>query len=594
VSFKIGALANSFARLSESPNNTLLLQSTLQAAQEVVTKLNDSSALVTEMRNDANAQINSKVTGINTVLKDLYTINARIGNLTAGGQNTADLEDERDRLTRELAKAMDISSYKTDGNRVVILTKRGLPLVDESLHQLKFQQGAITPGSFYPGGGSSGVYVDNILIASNEISPAEIGGEFGALMELRDKTLPAYQAQLDEMAQKMAQRFDAIGLRLFTDANGNVPANTAPPAATGYTGFAGLVKINPLVAADPTLLRNGTYGDVYATGSNEMIRKVSEFAFGLNAYLRATGTANISAGTLYSSLGLTQINKVVGTVNLNSYVPDLNAAPNIAAPAAFTLTVGGVPYNINIAPGDTASTLVNTINTAVGSTVASLDGGGRLVLSSSGSIVLANNTIGAAGMADLGLTFGTYTPSNPSFTVQVGTQSPVTIPIAPGDTSTNILAALNAIPGLTASLGPGGVLQLQPIRGGSITLQNVTGDPLGALGMSITPVAHAPLRDTFMGPNADITSGVLGSNTIEGYARSYISTQAEEHSRAKETAQKEKTFSETLENRLNNESGVNIDQEIAELIRIQSAYTAAAKMITASEKMMDELMNSIR
>ena len=42
------------------------------------------------------------------------------------------------------------------------------------------------------------------------------------------------------------------------------------------------------------------------------------------------------------------------------------------------------------------------------------------------------------------------------------------------------------------------------------------------------------------------------------------------------------------------DSGVDLDQEIAELIRVQTAYTAAARMITATEELFDTLFAAIR
>ena len=54
------------------------------------------------------------------------------------------------------------------------------------------------------------------------------GGKLGGLLELRDEIFPKQTAQLDELAHKLAYRFDQQGLRLFTDASGNVPADTAP------------------------------------------------------------------------------------------------------------------------------------------------------------------------------------------------------------------------------------------------------------------------------------------------------------------------------------------------------------------------------
>jgi flagellar hook-associated protein 1 FlgK len=84
------------------------------------------------------------------------------------------------------------------------------------------------------------------------------GGQIGANVTLRDTTLPTDQAELDEFAQNLADRFHAQGLDLFTDPNGNVPSGGSVPVQNGYVGFAATIQVNPAVQANPSLVRDGT------------------------------------------------------------------------------------------------------------------------------------------------------------------------------------------------------------------------------------------------------------------------------------------------------------------------------------------------
>ncbi|MFC7473245.1 flagellar basal body rod C-terminal domain-containing protein [Dankookia sp. GCM10030260] len=71
--------------------------------------------------------------------------------------------------------------------------------------------------------------------------------------------MPRYQAEADMLAGHLAARLDAEGLRLFTDADGtSVPDPAQPYAGSDQVGFAGRIRVNPAIAADPARLRDGT------------------------------------------------------------------------------------------------------------------------------------------------------------------------------------------------------------------------------------------------------------------------------------------------------------------------------------------------
>jgi flagellar hook-associated protein 1 FlgK len=588
---QMSALAKSFTALSDAPDNTLNLSQTLATAQQTATKFNDFSDLLQRMRRQTEADISQDVATVNQQLGIIADLNAKIAAIQGGGDSSADAEDQRDEAIRTVSKYLDIRTYNAPNGQVYVITAQGQALADTTAQTLSFQPASsLLPGSYYPGGG-----VNALFISGKDVTATPIGGELGALVRLRDTTLPTYNAQIDEMAQKLSYRMNAEGLRLFSDAGGNVPPNATPPAAPTYIGYAGIIQVNPAVEADPTLLRSGTTGGAAQAASNEVINRVAQYAFGPYAYQQATSTAVLTAGgNVFTAAGLSIYNKVTGNIALTSYTPDLVSNPAIAPGSAFTIAVGGGgPQMVSITPGDTAMTLVGKINAAVGSAVASLNGLGQLVLNTPNNIILADVSLGAPGIAALGLAFGAYPAQNPSFSVQVGGQSPVTFTINPLDTGATLLAQLNSLSTITASLDGSGHLVIVPKDGGGLILKDVVSTPLATLGINVTNIPHASFRTTNVGPNGALATGLVGSATLEDYARGIMTAQAEDDKAAADAVTQGSSYLQLLDKRYSDENGVNIDQELSLMIQIQSHYTAAARVISASEKMLDDLMNAI-
>ena len=163
------------------------------------------------------------------------------------------------------------------------------------------------------------------------LTEEEVGGKIGALLELRDQTLPQYTAQIDEIAHKLALRFQAQGLELYTDASGVIPPDTPPTlddpltplvdesAAVAYVGFASNMRVNQAILDDNSLLRSGTYGATVQSGSNEVIRRVVEYTFGETDYQQAIGTvsfapADVAGATLQDYLGIYSTNTFTGAL----------------------------------------------------------------------------------------------------------------------------------------------------------------------------------------------------------------------------------------------------------------------------------------
>jgi flagellar hook-associated protein 1 FlgK len=90
-------------------------------------------------------------------------------------------------------------------------------------------------------------------------------------------------------------------------------------------------------------------------------------------------------------------------------------------------------------------------------------------------------------------------------------------------------------------------------------------------------------------------TGIGGVNSpfvgdLSGYLRQVLSMQGEAASNASNLAQGQDVVVNALQQRLNDASGVNIDQEMAHLISLQTAYGANARVMTAVRDMIDSLL----
>lgn len=89
------------------------------------------------------------------------------------------------------------------------------------------------------------------------------------------------------------------------------------------------------------------------------------------------------------------------------------------------------------------------------------------------------------------------------------------------------------------------------------------------------------------------TTGLGTSFTLEGYASAFIAFQGTQRANTGDLLQNKSVLTESLQARLSNDSGVNVDRELALMIELQNSYAASAKMIQAVKEMFDELLRAV-
>lgn len=218
---------NALTSLATDPSSQSAQEVAVNAAEELSRSINNSAKQVQEMRRDADAGIADEVTQVNSILQEIESLEDSIIVERSAGRETAHLQDQMDRQLEALTEKMDVEIKQGSDGLLRISTKSGTTLYNDRASELQF-----TPSPTL-GVGVEGnpIEVKSRSGAVMELSSSDLkSGSMGALVELRDNTLPETQARLDELASQMALSLSQQTSEGVAADDGGVPA-----AATGLS-----------------------------------------------------------------------------------------------------------------------------------------------------------------------------------------------------------------------------------------------------------------------------------------------------------------------------------------------------------------------
>ena len=94
-----------------------------------------------------------------------------------------------------------------------------------------------------------------------------------------------------------------------------------------------------------------------------------------------------------------------------------------------------------------------------------------------------------------------------------------------------------------------------------------------------------------MPPNTGIgTTAAPFSGSLNTFLRQVISQQGEAANSANNLKQGQDIVLSALQQRFNDTSGVNVDQEMANLLTLQNSYAANARVMSTVKEMLDALL----
>lgn len=476
----IAAFEAALTSLANTPSSASLQSNAISALNALTSQLQDTSSSIQKLRSNADQDISTSVGDINSDLQQISALNSQIKQQSAAGQSTADLEDQRTDALQDLASKMNVSYFTASNGDIQVYTGSGQALVDSTAHPLSYTTASdVTASTTYVAGsassGFSGITVNGVDITSQITS-----GNVGALITLRDQTLPDAQAQLDQLAQQLSSSINAVS---------NQGTSVPPPSSL-------------------------------------------------------TGTATTSSSTPLSATGTVRIAVADKSGNLVSY------------------------QDLNLSSYATVGDLVTAINSGTSGVTASINSSGQLTLTASGSGngVSINEMTSSVGSSGEGLSdyFGLNDLVTGTGASNIAVRS-------------DILSGAAGLP--TSTLDSSATLTTgnQVLSSGSATVIN-------------------SLLTTLTGSTNFAVAGGLGATTssFTDYAATIVANVAGKAATASTAYTAKQTAQSTYANSLSSQSGVNIDEETANMSALQNKYAAASELIQAINSMFSALMTAVQ
>lgn len=408
---------SSFSSVANSPGSSSVRQAALGSASSLTSVYNTLGQQLSQQSTDVNQQIGNTVTSINSLSKQIATLNGQIAQSSVNGSPNS-LLDQRDQLVQQLAGLTGMSASTNSDGSVSVYTSAGGTLVSGT------QSYALSSGANQYDPASTEV-LDS---SGNDITSQITGGTLGALISYRNTVLQPAQNALGQSAIALASSVNgqqAQGLNL----NGqqgqaifSVGSPTVLPSSKNSTGgatvSASVSDVSQLTSSDYILKYTGT-----GTGTNGWTLTTTG---GQNVALTANANGTLSAdGLTLSVSGTAQTGdsyEIEPTRNAaNSLGVSLTDPNGIAAAAALTSSAATANTGTGVA-GKVAVTNASNANLLSGATIKFGAAGAYTITDGAGNTTTGTYTAGQPITADGWSLSLTGTPaSGDTFTVAANT-----------------------------------------------------------------------------------------------------------------------------------------------------------------------------
>lgn len=558
---------SSIEDLAASPSDPASRQGVLGTAGTMAGQFRAFSGYLNDMQQGVNDQIKDEITQINNLTEQFATLNREIS-LARATQGTAPngLLDQRDQIVKELNQRMDVRLNIQDGTTYNLSLPNGQQLVTGTTASKLVALEAPNDPQRVVIGYQDGRSGDTLVLRENLIT----GGTLGGLMSFRGETLDKTQNQLGQLAVSMVVGFNDQH-RLGRDLAGDQGAD-----------FFGIS--DPVFYAND--LNNGTASITDAVFDPENVDE-----------LRATDyEVRVTAAGVAPSFEV--IRKDNGqALDASEVVFDDPNDPPTGINA--TLSFGGVTLTFDdvasLAQGDRFE-VQPVRNAAAGMDLlvsdtdeiaagALMDVSGDMAVE---SVVAADGAFAAGSTYELALSddgrlhFTDGAPGEPTLPVSVQVN---------GETR-NLSAGgfvLDSAGSADAVLSQGDRVTVDGI---SFTITEVpgSGDPATSLTFDKSLTGPGDNRNALALQGLQSVALVAGRATLtEAYA-GIVSDVGNRTNIVQVNLDASEGITEQLEALQQSASGVNLDEEAANLIRFQQFYAANARVIDTASTMLDTIL----
>jgi flagellar hook-associated protein 1 FlgK len=505
----------------------------LNRAGALVDRFHSLDAYMTDLRSQIGRDFTNYVSEITSISQSVANINQRIQAAGASSANPPnDLLDQRDHLIDQLSEYVNVSTVSQDDGSLNVFMGSGQALVIGSTTN------ALSVTNNLEASDQQELAINVTGGGTTQITDQVTGGKLGGLLRFRKEVLDPAQNSLGLVAIGLADAFNAqhqLGMDLDGDL-GQDFFSMGSPEVLANPSNSGSVSASFDNVAD---LTNHEYQLSYDGATWSMLDLTTGGAVSMS------GSGTVADPFLADGVAL-----VVGggAVAGDRY----RLRPTRSGADAIDTTIANAR---DVAAADPLQTQTGGANTGTGAI-----GGGALV-SRTGSTKLA---------APVTLT---YDSGANVFNLSTGGSVPYDPTTDSGNTLTVTIAGLGDFSfSMTGSPANGDQFSLADNTGG-------VGDNRNAVRLG-----DVQSSQVLFGGSASISDAY-------GYLVADVGTQPHQANAHADAQQQWLTQVESAQSAV---SGVNLDEEAADLVRFQQAYSAAAQVIATANTLFDTLLGAVR
>ncbi|MGR3617711.1 MAG: flagellar hook-associated protein FlgK [Paracoccaceae bacterium] len=244
------AIEAALIEAASAPHSDQRLDQIAHRMNDLVNGLQNATKGIQVSRQKADASIAQSVRTLNTSLKGIEELNARISNATPKSTQVAALQDQRALLIDEVNSLVPVKVVSRSRGQIALFTGGGAILLDGAAAKLEFNRTPIIePHMTWQNGLLSGLAINgrpvNLDSDANPIS----GGRLMSMFDVRDTLAPEAQSGLDAIAADFAERFQdpTADLTRGPTLPGFLTDRGAVFDSSNITGFAGRIALNVLI-----------------------------------------------------------------------------------------------------------------------------------------------------------------------------------------------------------------------------------------------------------------------------------------------------------------------------------------------------------
>jgi flagellar hook-associated protein 1 len=349
-------LQSALTTYEDSPTSSSAAAAAVSAASDLASSLNSGSGTVDQVREQADQNMATSVSTINSLLSQFTAANNAVVTGLQTGANVASAEDSRDSIVTQLAQQIGVSTVTAANGSESIYTDSGVTLFQDTPRVVSFTP---TP-TLVDGASGAPVTVGGVPITGANAPMPIQSGALAGYAALRDTLAPEYQSQLDQIAGGLINAFAESDQSatptlpslpgLFTTAGA-----TSLPSTTETTGLAGAIEVNPNVdpsqGGNPNLLRDGGISDpgnpaytYNTTGSASYTGRIQQLIGQINATQSFDPSAGLGSSASLADYANASVSWLQGQ---NQQASDASSYQNALATQATSALSNATGVNLD-------------------------------------------------------------------------------------------------------------------------------------------------------------------------------------------------------------------------------------------------------